>query len=247
MAYQTRKNKKHQMGFYDYSPQEVKDSLGTTEAKISLIGGVSGFDDQISVDVTPEESTTFISKVDQDGNRRPETERTFEEVREEELYQISSNFADIGYELGIDPVETALHYEYLEEKTGLMNPILPLMYSRDIETIEVAKIAMRNQNSHHYLDYKMTPKQKAILNNEPSHLGPGVDWRTTGQKAIETAAYMNRWQANPVELAQMAYEKMRNLEIGKLFTLNDGLTRLKNKNGEQILVGEPQDNSTGGY
>jgi len=232
-----------QMGFYDYSPEEIKNSLNTTEAKIASIGGESGFDDQISVDVTPEEATTFVSKVDEEGNRRPETEISMEDMK----IAINDNFAEGFVPLGISPIEFLEHQEDLFEQTGVIHPAVPLMYSDDPKEHAVVLKALNNQDKHVPLHYKMTPEEKAMLYSEPLSAGPRIDWQSTADRAKDFGRVASTLATgNPVAQAMLAYETVRNLEIGKTWTLDDALSNLKNKKGLSILVGKRQEDK-GGY
>jgi hypothetical protein len=253
--------KKNQMGFYDYSPQEVKDSLGTTEAKIALIGGETGFDDQISVDVTPEESTTFISKVDQNGNRRPGTEKTIfvrptedkftstsynepigpvfdEDYLRERDFSLLDNFGKFGEEIDMNPIDFVNHHFDIASKGGPIHPAVSLMISDNPEEHSIAMKVLMNQKEGHYYDYKLNPRERAIYNGEPISVGPPTETASTGEKAKAAGAYEDKFKGNPIELAQMAYQRMVNLEIGKLWKLDDGLLNLKNKDGDSILEQE---------
>lgn len=230
-------------GSFDYTPSEVQESLGTQEAKIAPLGGISGQEDVTSVDVTPEGAETIVSKVDIEGERIENTQMSMEDMK----MQMQGIFAEPFAELEVDPIQFVEWHEELFEQSGVIHPAVPLMYSQDTEDHAVAIKAVANQKAGLMLEHGMTPKERAILNNEPTISGPRVDFRSTAQKAKETGLALARFaMSNPMEQANMSYNLMRNLEIGKFWNLDYGLTNFKNKKGQPMFVGEIQDNK-GGY
>lgn len=168
-------------------------------------------------------------------------EISIEEIEMENKTNMRNRYADISMEIGFDPVEYVDMNDANDKEFGTFNPLVPLMFSEDPKVIDTVKTALRNQKAGVYFDTGMTPMQRAILNGERVELGPPTETVSPLQKAL-TAAKSNEAMAfiNPLIAIENAYNKMRNLEIGKIWTLDDALINLKDRNGNNILTGKSE-------
>ena len=169
-----------------------------------------------------------------------------EQIEMENKLAMQNRYADLAVELNFDPVEYIDMNDANDLKFGTVNPIVPLMFSEDPKVIETVKVALRNQKAGTYFDMGMTPMQRGILNGERVDLGAPIETVSTAKRAL-TAASNNALLSsiNPVFGLINSMNKIRNLEIGKKWTLNDGLINLKGKNGDSLL--SPQYENKEGY
>tara|TARA_X000001382_G_scaffold100709_2_gene75320 strand:- start:64 stop:714 length:651 start_codon:yes stop_codon:yes gene_type:complete len=169
-----------------------------------------------------------------------------EQIEMENKLAMQNRYADLAMELNFDPVEYIDMNDANDSEFGTVNPIVPLMFSEDPKVIETVKVALRNQKAGTYFDTGMTPTQRGILNGERVDLGAPIETVSTAKKALTAAANNELLSSmNPVLGLINSMNKIRNLEIGKKWTLNDGLINLKSKNGDNLL--SPQYEDKEGY